>query len=79
MIEEVGTTVQFLPPYSPDLNPISKVKSELKCLKDGIDHSDIEVLTLTAFASVTPQDCKGWISHCNINSTYIIIDTALIV
>ena len=34
MIEQVGAIVHFLPPYSPDLNPIeeafSKVKSELK-------------------------------------------------
>ena len=37
MIEKVGSIVQFLPPYSPDLNPIkeafSKVKSEIKHLE----------------------------------------------
>ena len=37
MIEEVGAMVHFLPPYSPDLNPIeeafSKVKSEIKNLE----------------------------------------------
>ena len=73
MIEEVGAIVQFLPPYSPDLNPIeelfSKVKSELKCLENSIDSSDIEIITLAAFASVTPRDCRGWISHCNIYNT----------
>ena len=34
LIESTGALVQFLPPYSPDLNPIeeafSKVKSALK-------------------------------------------------
>ena len=70
MIEEVGAIVQFLPPYSPDLNPIeeafSKVKSELKKLISSMEVRDIEIITLAAFASITKQDCQGWISHCNI-------------
>ena len=45
MIEEVGAIVQFLPPYSPDLNPIeeafSKVKSQLKHIETTMDTSDI--------------------------------------
>lgn len=70
MIEEVGAIVQFLPPYSPDLNPIeeafSKVKSQLKHLETTMDTSDIEVITLAAFTTITPEDCQGWVSHCNI-------------
>ena len=38
MIEEVGALVHFLPPYSPDLNPIeecfSKVKSEINASRE---------------------------------------------
>ena len=70
MIEDVGAMVQFLPPYSPDFNPIeeafSKVKSEMKLLERTTDVSDTETILLTAFASITPQDCQGWVSHCKI-------------
>ena len=73
MIEGVGAILQFLPPYSPDFNPIeeafSKVKSEIKHLERTMDTSDIEIITLAAFASVTQEDCQGWVSHCNIYGT----------
>ena len=31
-----------------------------------MDTSNIEVMALAAFASITKEDCQGWISHCNI-------------
>ena len=31
-IEAVGATLRYLPPYSPDLNPIEKAFSKLKAL-----------------------------------------------
>ena len=41
-ISEVGALVHFLPPYSPDYNPIeelfSKVKTELKALDHELEH-----------------------------------------
>ena len=70
MIEEVGAMVQFLPPYSPDLNPIeeafSKVKSTIKSYERTMDTSDTETITLAAFASISESDCQGWINHCGI-------------
>ena len=71
MIEEVGAIVHYLPPYSPDFNPIeeafSKVKREMKSLERNMqDISDVETILLAAFASITAEDCCGWISHCNI-------------
>ena len=70
MIEGVGAIIQFLPPYSPDLNPIeeafSKVKSGMKNLGETVDITDTETILLMAFASITAQDCRGWVSHCNI-------------
>jgi len=65
MMEGLGAIVQFLPPYSPDpdLNPIeeafSKVKSQLKHLETTMDTSDIEVITLAAFTTITPEDCQA--------------------
>ncbi len=66
-INDVGAIVQFLPPYSPDYQPIeetfSKVKSNLKHVIDGIN---IETQLLTSFLSVTQEDCQGWIGHSRI-------------
>lgn len=66
MIEEVGALVHFLPPYSPDFNPIeetfSKVKAEMKNMEVSMAGVlDIETIVLSAFATITPEDCKGWI------------------
>lgn len=68
MIEQVDAIVHFLPPYSPDFNPIemtfSKVKSSIKDLEDSMAYNDIETIMMTAFTSVSPQDCQEWIMHC---------------
>ena len=69
-VEGIGAILHYLPPYSPDLNPIeeafSKVKSEFKHLEEYMATCDTPTLLLAAFASITPEDCQGWISHCNI-------------
>ncbi len=70
-IEDVGALVHFLPPYSPDFNPIeetfSKVKTVLKSTETDMDDvNDVETLLLASFTSVTPDDCEGWISHSGI-------------
>lgn len=68
MIEQVGAMIHFLPPYSPDLNPIelafSKVKSAIKDLELSIPNSDVETVMLSAFACISQEDCREWISHC---------------
>ena len=71
MIEEVGALVHFLPPYSPDYNPIeeafSKVKSTLKELDVEANAGvDPETLVLAAFSSIEPKDCQQWINHAGI-------------
>ena len=52
-IQEVGALVHFLPPYSPDYNPIeetfSKVKSLLRSMDMEADVLDTETLVLSAF------------------------------
>ena len=76
MIEEAGALVHFLPPYSPDFNPIeemfSKVKIEMKNQEQSMAGvPDIETIVLSAFSTVTPDDCKGWILN---NSIYTQCD-----
>ena len=69
MICGVGALVRFLPPYSPDLDPIeeafSKVKSFLKA-NDTVYLSTTSARTLVsmAFNTVIPEDCIGFVSHC---------------
>ena len=66
-LEAAGAWVLFLPPYSPDLNPIehcwSKVKARLRSLKPQTLPDLLDALT-AAFASITPHDILGWVRHC---------------
>ena len=67
-LRDIGVMVHFLPPYSPDLNPIeeafSKVKTELRSIE--AQFIDIETALLDSFATITEQDCRGWISHSGV-------------
>jgi transposase len=67
LIESVGAHLEFLPPYSPDLNPIelcwSKVKTALRTAKARTFEALLEALA-DAFGSVTPQDTRAWLAHC---------------
>jgi len=67
MIEAAGANFWFLPPYSPDLNPIekmwSKVKEFLRAAKArGTEH--LYQAVGTALDKVTPQDAQGWFASC---------------
>ena len=67
VIEAKGAFVIFLPPYSPDLNPIencwSKIKTILRSLKPRTLDELLDALTV-AFKSVTITDIIGWFRHC---------------
>ena len=66
-IEARGALAVFLPPYSPDFNPIencwSKVKTILRSLKPRAFDELLDAL-VKAFASITTQDIRGWFRHC---------------
>ena len=60
--------IQFMPAYSPDFMPLeevfSKVKYFLKRSEVLFTSTDNPALLLTmAFASVTQDDCLGYIHH----------------
>ena len=65
VIEELKINVIFLPPYSPDFNPIekmwSKIKSVLRKLKIRA-LSDLKSGVHIAFSKITPNDRAGWFS-----------------
>ena len=66
-IEKAGARLMFLPPYSPDLNPIelcwSKLKQELKRLR-ARTHAALDAAIAAAMDRITPQDAQGWFRHC---------------
>lgn len=58
-------TLLYLPPYSPDFNPIemmwSKIKSVLRMIKIR-NFSMLQNAIKTAFSKITSSDCVGWFS-----------------
>jgi len=67
LIEAVGASVQFLPPYSPDLNPIEMMWSKIKALLRAAEaRTDAELLQAIAAAlgQVTPQNARNWFAAC---------------
>ena len=66
VIERRGAELVFLPPYSPDLNPIelawSKLKSSLRKLAPRTWSRLVSALG-TALEEVTANDAAGWFKH----------------
>ena len=67
MIERAQATVLYLPPYSPDLNPIENAFSKLKQLMRSAEHRTREALwddTQRMLDQITTQDAQGFFRHC---------------
>ncbi len=72
MIESAGCRLLYLPPYSPDFNPIenlwSKVKSHLRSAAartyDALQHA-----VTAALHAVTSSDCRGFFMNCGYATT----------
>ena len=65
-IEAAGARVEYLPPYSPDFNPIENLWSKVKqAIKSRAPRNARQLLkaAFAAFAAVTPTDCQGFFSH----------------
>jgi transposase len=66
-IETCGASVLFLPPYSPDFNPIekmwSKVKESLRASKARTEETLVEHIG-EALMKVTASDAMGWFNSC---------------
>lgn len=70
-IENAGMDLLYLPPYSPDFNPIeemwSKIKSILRKLKVRVS-SELPDAIKYAFSCITVSDCHGWFSDASLSS-----------
>ncbi len=67
LIEGRGCEVLFLPPYSPDLNPIEEGFAKIKALLRRAEARAREALVEAigrALGAVTAQDARGFFEHC---------------
>jgi len=72
LIESAGCRLLYLPPYSPDFNPIenmwSKVKTHLRAAA-ARTYEALQQAFTDALHAVTPSDCQGFFRHCGYNAT----------
>jgi transposase len=67
LIESAGARVLYLPPYSPDLNPIELAFSKLKQLMRSAAHRTMDALwsdTQRMLDEITASDADGFFRHC---------------
>jgi transposase len=66
-IEKTGALLLYLPPYSPDFNPIekmwSKIKTILRKMKARSDKQLYKAIQ-KAFGEITASDAAGWFESC---------------
>jgi transposase len=66
-IEATGARLLFLPPYSPDFNPIELAFSKLKAALRGAGartRAELDQAITAALGTITGQDAKAWFAHC---------------
>ena len=72
LIESAGCRLLYLPPYSPDFNPIenmwSKIKTHLRSAA-ARTYEALQQAFTDALHAVTTRDCRGFFSHCGYNAT----------
>ena len=72
LIESADAKLLYLPPYSPDFNPIEMIWSKVKRLLRSIAARTINALHTafgTAMDTVTPADIQGCFGHCGYATT----------
>src|SRR5207237_7359485 len=74
IIEAVGARLVYLPPYSPDFNPIEQFFAKLKALLRKAAERSIDALwdrigqLLDAFS---PEECRNYLRHAGYASTCV--------
>ena len=72
IINSCHAELRFLPPYSPDLNPIEKMWSKVKQILRGLmAHTEDSLFAAigTALSQVTAADACGWYGSCGYSIT----------
>jgi len=73
-IEARGAGLLYLPPYSPDFNPIEPMWSKIKqVLRSHAPRSDEHLLLAAkaAFQSISSADCRGFFISANYATSFM--------
>lgn len=73
-IEAMGAEVWYLPPYSPDFNPIeqmwSKVKNHLRSLAARTKRTLVTAIG-KSLRTITSADAAGWFNHAGYRNSRV--------
>jgi transposase len=67
LIEDQGCELMYLPPYSPDFNPIEEAFSKIKGLMRKVQARSREALLEamgSAISALSGEDARGFFEHC---------------
>jgi transposase len=71
-IEQAGALLRFLPPYSPDFNPIelafAKLKAFLRAARPRTFDQVCELMA-AALGLFLPDECANYVRHCGYRLT----------
>jgi len=73
-IEAVGARVEYLPPYSPDFNPIENLWSKVKQILKSRNPRTLRQLYKAAgaaFAAITIADCHGFFLNAGVATCFM--------
>ena len=71
-IQRVGASVLYLPPYSPDLNPIEQLFAKLKAMLRSAAARTKDALWATigqALEAFSQSECGNYLAHCGYDLT----------
>ena len=72
-IERAGARLRFLPPYSPDLNPIelafAKLKAFVRAARPRSFDDVCALMTTAALGLFLPDECANDVRHCGYRVT----------
>jgi transposase len=66
LIRDAGADVLFLPPYSPEFNPIEKAWAKIKTLirrADTLTRETFDEAVAAAMSAISRVDIRAWIRH----------------
>jgi transposase len=71
-IAAAGASILYLPPYSPDLNPIEQLFAKLKALLRNAAARTRDALWSTIghiLETLSPSECANYLNHCGYGAT----------
>ncbi len=71
-VRAVGATLAFLPPYSPDLNPIEQVFSKIKHWMRMAEERTLNTISnrvADVVATISEDECRNYIRHVGYGRT----------